>query len=234
MADVVLRLHVESKSFHADGGTLPVLGGIELTLSAREIVAIVGPSGCGKTTLLRIVGGLDTDFVGELQWFGSGLPRIGQVFQEPRLLPWRTVRQNILLAQHDPEPAVADELLESLGLAAFRGRSSSLSVNPARPAGLLRIFVNGVVLQLANPKALLFFVALLPQFIDPAERIMPQIVILGVTSVVLEFLALLAYSMAASRCRVMVARSQFARLTDRIAGSCLIGAGLLTAAIRRN
>ena len=121
-----------------------------------------------------------------------------------------------------------------LGLAAFRGRSSSLSVNPARPAGLLRVFANGVVLQLANPKALLFFVALLPQFIDPAERIMPQIVILGVTSVALEFLALLAYSMAASRCRVVVARSQFARLADRIAGSCLICAGLLTAAIRRN
>src|SRR5437773_1097202 len=57
---------------------------------------------------------------------------------------------------------------------------------------------------------------------------------LGATSVVLEFLALLAYSMAASRCRVVVARSQFARLADRIAGSCMICAGLLTAAIRRS
>jgi homoserine/homoserine lactone efflux protein len=121
-----------------------------------------------------------------------------------------------------------------LGIAAFRGRSSPLSVNPARPARLLRVFANGAALQLANPKALLFFVALLPQFIDPAEPVMPQIFILGVTSVVLEFLALLAYSVAASRCRVVVTQSRFVRLTDRIAGSCLIGAGLLTAAIRRD
>jgi homoserine/homoserine lactone efflux protein len=121
-----------------------------------------------------------------------------------------------------------------LGVTMFRGRSSPLSVNPAQKLPLLRVFANGVALQLANPKALLFFIALLPQFIEPGEPVMPQIVILGVTSVVLEFLALLAYSVAASRCRVAVARSRFARLTDRIAGSCLIGAGLLTAAIRRN
>src|SRR6185437_7903945 len=97
MAEVIVHLRIEHKSFRTDDGELPVLGRIELTLGAREIVAIVGPSGCGKTTLLRIIGGLDTNFVGELQWFGSGLRRIGEVFQEPRLLPWRTVRQNILL-----------------------------------------------------------------------------------------------------------------------------------------
>lgn len=141
MADVVLRLHIKSKSFYTDRDTLQVLGGIDLTLAAREIVAIVGPSGCGKTTLLRIVGGLDTDFVGELRWFGSLLPRIGQVFQEPRLLPWRTVRQNILLAQHDPKPAVADELLESLDLAAFRDvYPGKLSLGMARRVSIARAF----------------------------------------------------------------------------------------------
>lgn len=121
-----------------------------------------------------------------------------------------------------------------LGIAAFRGRSSSLSVNPARPDRLLRVFANGVALQLANPKALLFFVALLPQFVDPAAPVIPQIAILGVTSVVLEFMALLAYGILASRCSVVVVRSRFAGWTDRLAGSCLIGAGLLTAAIRRS
>lgn len=121
-----------------------------------------------------------------------------------------------------------------LGVATFRGRSPPFSINPARRAGLPRVFANGVALQLANPKALLFFVALLPQFIDPAGPIVSQIVILGVTSVVLEFLALLAYSAAASRCSAAVMRSRFAHWTDRMAGSCLIGAGLLTAAIRRN
>ena len=141
MADVVLRLRIESKGFHTDRGTLPVLGWIELTLGAREIVAIVGPSGCGKTTLLRVIGGLDTDFVGELQWFGSRLPRIGQVFQEPRLLPWRTVRENILLAQRDPRPAIADELLESLDLTAFRDAyPSKLSLGMARRVAIARAF----------------------------------------------------------------------------------------------
>jgi ABC-type nitrate/sulfonate/bicarbonate transport system ATPase subunit len=141
MAEIVLQLRIESKDFHTDRGTLPVLGQIELTLAAREIVAIVGPSGCGKTTLLRIVGGLDTDFVGELQWFRGSVPRIGQVFQEPRLLPWRTVRQNVLLAQHDPNPPVADELLEALDLAAFRDAyPSKLSLGMARRVAIARAF----------------------------------------------------------------------------------------------
>ncbi len=141
MADVVLRLRIEGKSFHTDRDTLPVLGPIELTLAAREIVAIVGPSGCGKTTLLRIVAGLDTDFVGELQWFGNLLPRIGQVFQEPRLLPWRTVRQNILLAQHYAKPDVADHLLEALDLTAFRDSyPGKLSLGMARRVSIARAF----------------------------------------------------------------------------------------------
>jgi homoserine/homoserine lactone efflux protein len=115
-----------------------------------------------------------------------------------------------------------------LGISAFRGRSSTLSVSPAKRAGLLRVFANGIILQLANPKALLFFIALLPQFIDSKGDI-----ILGVTSVLLEFFALLAYSAFASRFSVIATQPRFVRTTDRIAGSFLIGAGALTAAIRR-
>jgi NitT/TauT family transport system ATP-binding protein len=169
MADVVLRLHIDSKSFHTDRGTLPVLGGIELTLTAREIVAIVGPSGCGKTTLLRIVGGLDTDFVGELQWFGSGLPRIGQVFQEPRLLPWRTVRQNILLAQHEAKPAIVDELLESLDLAAFSDvYPGKLSLGMARRVAIARAFAIEPELVLLDEP----FVSLDPATAERSRRVL--------------------------------------------------------------
>ena len=71
MAEVILRLRIECKILRTDRGELPVLGKIELALGAREIVALVGPSGCGKTTLLRIVGGLDTDFQGSLDWRGA-------------------------------------------------------------------------------------------------------------------------------------------------------------------
>src|SRR5580700_47574 len=119
MADLILRLHIESKSFNTGRGELPVLGGIDIVLGAREIVALVGPSGCGKTTLLRIVGGLDSDFHGTLDWCGAAMPRIGTVFQEPRLLPWRTVRQNLLLAQPAADAGLADALLETLDLAPF-------------------------------------------------------------------------------------------------------------------
>jgi NitT/TauT family transport system ATP-binding protein len=141
MANVILRLRVESKAFHADGGRLPVLGKIELTLAGREIVAIVGPSGCGKTTLLRIVGGLDKDFEGQLEWYGGEPPRIGNVFQEPRLLPWRTVRENILLAQHTARPDVADNLLEALDLTPYRNSyPGRLSLGMARRVAIARAF----------------------------------------------------------------------------------------------
>jgi ABC-type nitrate/sulfonate/bicarbonate transport system ATPase subunit len=141
MAEVILRLHVECKTFRTDRGELPVLGRIDLALGAREIVALVGPSGCGKTTLLRIVGGLDDDFQGSLDWRGAGMARIGTVFQEPRLLPWRTVRQNVLLAQRTESPELADELLGHLDLAPFSDAfPATLSLGMARRVAIARAF----------------------------------------------------------------------------------------------
>jgi ABC-type nitrate/sulfonate/bicarbonate transport system ATPase subunit len=141
MAEVILRLHIEHKSFRTDRGDLPVLGSIDLALGTREIVALVGPSGCGKTTLLRIVGGLDTDFQGTLDWHGAAVPQIGTVFQEPRLLPWRTVRQNLLLAQQTENPDLADDLLRRLDLAPFSDAyPGTLSLGMARRVAIARAF----------------------------------------------------------------------------------------------
>jgi NitT/TauT family transport system ATP-binding protein len=141
MAEVMLRLQIERKVFHTGQGELPVLGNIELTLGVREIVALVGPSGCGKTTLLRIVGGLDTDFRGTIDWDGTRVPRIGTVFQEPRLLPWRTVRENLLLAQPTVNHELAEELLRSLDLALFRNAfPRTLSLGMARRVAIARAF----------------------------------------------------------------------------------------------
>lgn len=142
MAAVMLRLRVESKSFRTSSGdALPVLGRIDLALGRREIVALVGPSGCGKTTLLRIAGALDTDYQGRLDWAEGAMPRIGTVFQEPRLLPWRTVRENLLLAQRVKNPDLASDLLRTLDLSAFQDAyPATLSLGMARRVAIARAF----------------------------------------------------------------------------------------------
>ncbi len=95
-----LRLDGVRFAFPAHGGgSLPVLDGIDLSIPAGGIVALVGPNGCGKSTLLRVIAGLLEPSAGralldERPIVGPD-PRIGLVFQEPRLLPWRTAADNI-------------------------------------------------------------------------------------------------------------------------------------------
>jgi threonine/homoserine/homoserine lactone efflux protein len=96
------------------------------------------------------------------------------------------------------------------------------------------MFANGVALQMANPKALVFFTALLPQFIDPRGSVLAQVAILAATSVVIEFLALLAYGGLAGRLMALAARPRFSTLANRVAGSMLITAGAGMAALRRS
>lgn len=81
------------------GGRLPVLDGIDLRIPGGGIVALIGPNGCGKSTLLRVIAGLLAPDAGEARLDGTPIagpdPRIGLVFQEPRLLPWRSAADNI-------------------------------------------------------------------------------------------------------------------------------------------
>ena len=95
------------------------------------------------------------------------------------------------------------------------------------------MFLNGFVLQVANPKALVFFTALLPQFIDPARSMAWQVLILGVTSVVIEFFVLLAYGAAAGRATAVASRPKFQTIANRLAGAMLVVAGLGVARMRR-
>jgi ABC-type nitrate/sulfonate/bicarbonate transport system ATPase subunit len=142
---VEVTVDLKAKSFRGpDGALRTVVHDVAFRMRPGEFVAIVGPSGCGKTTLLNIVAGLDADFTGSVS-LGEQAPstaRIGYVFQNPRLLPWRTVYENITLVL----PGAADRtailrLLEEVGLAdAGNVFSSRLSLGMARRAAIARAF----------------------------------------------------------------------------------------------
>ncbi len=116
----------------------------------REVLALVGPSGCGKTTLLRIVAGLDHDFEGSVTR-PPGV--IGMVFQEPRLLPWRSVEDTVRLAAPHADDAALGTLFEMLDLSAHRGHfPGELSLGLARRVALARAFaVEPTLLILDEP-----------------------------------------------------------------------------------
>lgn len=103
------------------GDTLAVAP-VSLRVAPGEFVSLIGPSGCGKSTLLRLASGLDTPSSGAVH---RNVENLGYVFQEPTLMPWRTVRQNIdLLARLDGVPKEArrpkvDEVIELVGLTEF-------------------------------------------------------------------------------------------------------------------
>lgn len=89
-----------SRTFASPGGaTRQVLSDVDLDIAPGEIIAFIGPSGCGKSTLLRQVSGLDTPDAGDIRIDGSALVGIDQrcavAFQEPRLLPWRSIARNV-------------------------------------------------------------------------------------------------------------------------------------------
>jgi ABC-type nitrate/sulfonate/bicarbonate transport system ATPase subunit len=99
-----------------------------LTVAPGAFVCLLGPSGIGKTTLLNMISGLDTDYSGRIAFQGAPAPRVGYVFQTPRLLPWRTVHENILLPLASTEAARKT----ALDLLARMGMSDTVNVYPER------------------------------------------------------------------------------------------------------
>ena len=148
-----LELRIDSKTFlSADGHPIEVIRGLALRLEGGSFGAIMGPSGCGKTTLLRIAAGLDSDFVGSRRVAQS--ERLGIVFQEPRLLPWRTVEENIRLVLPAGERGVdLKPLVTTLGLASHMAHyPGELSLGLARRVAIARAFaIRPTLLLLDEP-----------------------------------------------------------------------------------
>jgi homoserine/homoserine lactone efflux protein len=114
-----------------------------------------------------------------------------------------------------------------LGIQTFRGAGLAINAEPASHTltSGWRTLCRGFAAQTANPKALLFFVALLPQFVSPDAPILPQIFILGTTSVLIEFCVLGAYGYLAGRAASVACRPRFIKATNRASGTMLIAAG---------
>ena len=140
-----IRINIASKFYPAVGraGQHLAISNLNLTLKVNEFVCLLGPSGCGKTTLLNIIAGLDNDFKGDI-FSGQrhSVPKIGYIFQNPRLLPWRTVRENIDLVLGDRHsPAVVDALLEVMQLTQFQHvYPERLSLGMSRRVAIIRAF----------------------------------------------------------------------------------------------
>jgi NitT/TauT family transport system ATP-binding protein len=123
----VHKRYTPRRSRRAPSQVVDALHDVSLSVARGEFVSIVGPSGCGKSTLLKVLSGLTSRTAGEVD-FGGGT-RLGTVFQQPLLLPWRTVTQNLLishdinrrLAEHDARER-AGAMLTMLGLEEFADR----------------------------------------------------------------------------------------------------------------
>jgi sulfonate transport system ATP-binding protein len=141
---VGISVDIHEKRYPGRARAKPVtaLHNLRASVEPSEFCVITGPSGCGKTTLLNIIAGLDRDFAGTVLFEPTAAPRIGYVFQNPRLLPWRTVRENIaLVLPHHGGSAKLDALLAEVGLAdAADVYPTRLSGGMARRAALARAF----------------------------------------------------------------------------------------------
>jgi sulfonate transport system ATP-binding protein len=151
-----------TRTFNSPTGRRPVLAGVDLELTAGEIVALIGPSGSGKSTLLRLASGLDKPDSGKILIDGlatRGIDhRCAVAFQEPRLLPWRTLSQNVALGlpRGTPKEVGTRRVAELLALVGLEGsawcRPRQVSGGMAQRVSLARALArNPGVLLLDEP-----------------------------------------------------------------------------------
>lgn len=155
MTQHLLDLDISEKRF----GAVPVLDRVRLKLQAGQITSLVGPSGCGKSTLLRIVAGLERDYRGQARVLGEAVHvhsrHVGFIFQEPRLLPWLTVAENVgfELGKAGARHPRVTELLGEVGLADFSNAyPKELSGGMAQRVAIARgLFTQPELLLLDEP-----------------------------------------------------------------------------------
>ena len=155
MTSNLIEIKGVTHAYKTPHGPLPVLENLDVTVPEGEFCAVVGPSGCGKSTLTRLVAGLMKPDKGEVWLHGKLVksPRktVGMAFQNPVLLEWRTILQNVILPLEIVAPSMpkkdrearALELLALVGLSGFENkRPSELSGGMRQRASLCRAIVH--------------------------------------------------------------------------------------------
>jgi NitT/TauT family transport system ATP-binding protein len=151
----MIELREVSHAYRTKAGDLPVLDNLSLAIPENTFCAVVGPSGCGKSTLTRLVSGLMKPSEGQV-WLHSQLvtsprPTVGMAFQNPVLLEWRTILENVLLPMEIVKSTMsraeaekrARHLLELVGLSGFEDkRPSELSGGMRQRASLCRSIIH--------------------------------------------------------------------------------------------
>ena len=149
----MLEIQIDRKCYPDRGGRPHVaLSGLRLAVQRGEFVCVVGPSGCGKSTLLNIVGGLDRELDGQVTMDGAFPEDVGFMFQEPRLMPWMSVLDNVLLVAREggaSEGDAARQRERAIALLRAMELGDVLDAWPARLSGgmmrrvaLARAFIN--------------------------------------------------------------------------------------------
>ncbi|MBE0577829.1 ABC transporter ATP-binding protein [Devosia sp.] len=169
-----LTLSIAEKRF--PGPTPPLFADLRLDIAPGSVTALFGPSGIGKSTLLRLIAGIDRDFAGSIAIDGipaHQAPPPGFVFQDPRLLPWRTARDNIRAAAPAISAEAADAALARVGLATqATAWPRMLSGGMQRRVALARAFAtNARLLLLDEP-----FISLDAALVDDLHQLLADII----------------------------------------------------------
>ena len=132
----MINIKIDEKKFNGN----IIIKNLNIHVNKAEFLSIIGPSGCGKTTLLNIVASLDKDFIGSIN---GDLSNISFMFQDHRLLPWLSVKENLLLISKDKDLDEIKRLLKLVGLEeCLDVYPNKLSGGMARRVAIVRTFLN--------------------------------------------------------------------------------------------